>query len=129
MENQKKILLLDDNKDLLLVVQIILKSQGYDTIVASSVEEAERKIRIHKPSLILMDVFIDEQDGRIFCNQLKHSSDTSDIGVIMMSGCDDETLHIKDEVDADDFLRKPFDFNELLGRVGRQYERYSLKTA
>ena len=52
-----KILLLDDNKDLLLIVQIILKGQGYEIVQAGCIEEAAQKIKIHRPSLILMDVF------------------------------------------------------------------------
>ena len=53
--NSNKILLLDDNRDLLQIIQIILKGQGYETVLASSVEEARVKIRIHKPVLILME--------------------------------------------------------------------------
>ena len=57
--NYGKILLLDDNKDLLLIVQIILKGQGYDIVQATSIEEALQKIKIHHPSL-----FANSQDGR-----------------------------------------------------------------
>ncbi|RYF78188.1 MAG: response regulator [Chitinophagaceae bacterium] len=76
MVSEKKILLLDDNKDLLLIVQIILKSQGYDVVQACCVDEAAQKIRVHKPALILMDVFIKEEDGREFCSQLKRDEET-----------------------------------------------------
>ena len=51
-----KILLVDDNADLLLVTQIILKGQGYEPVLATSLAEAERKIRIHRPSLLLLDI-------------------------------------------------------------------------
>ncbi|RYY61293.1 MAG: response regulator, partial [Chitinophagaceae bacterium] len=51
-----KILLVDDNEDLLLVTQIILKGQGYETFLARSAAEAERKIRTHQPALVLLDV-------------------------------------------------------------------------
>jgi DNA-binding response OmpR family regulator len=113
-----KILLLDDNRDLLQIVQIILKGQGYDTVLASSIEEARQKIRIHKPSLILMDVFISDQDGREFCSTLKKDPDTQTIRVIMMSGIDGN-LSVA-AVGADDFMEKPFDYNDLLWRVENQ---------
>ncbi len=115
----QKILLLDDNKDLLQIVQIILKGQGYETVLASCIEEATQKIRIHKPALILMDVFISDQDGREFCNQLKHDGETSNIRVIMMSGYDN-SLGLMSQVSADDFMQKPFDYTDLLNRVQLQ---------
>ena len=118
--NPQKILLLDDNRDLLQIVQIILKGQGYDTILASSIEEATLKIRIHKPVLILMDVCISDDDGYEFCNQLKTNPDTDHIRVIMMSGedCNPKMIHV---AHADDFMQKPFDYNDLLWRVDKFY--------
>jgi DNA-binding response OmpR family regulator len=116
-----KILLLDDNKDLIQILQIILKGQGYDTVVATSVEEAKMKIKIHNPVLILMDVFICDDDGREFCKMLKFQEDTSNIRVILMSGCD-ESLNIMNQTVADDFMYKPFDYNDLLSRVERQMD-------
>ena len=119
MYNRQKILLLDDNRDLLQIIQIILKGQGYDTILASSVEEASHKIRIHKPSLIMMDVFISDQDGRDFCARLKSTPDTSNIRIIMMSGLD-QSLNLVASTGADDFMQKPFDYNDLLTRIEQQ---------
>ena len=109
-----KILLVDDNEDLLLITQIILKGQGYEIFLARSVEEAERKIKIHQPALLLLDVCIGEEDGRVFCQKLKTSSEYNHLRVILMSGddCEENRLSI-----ADDFLSKPFDFNELLTKV------------
>lgn len=118
--SEKKILLVDDNKDLLLIVQLILKAQGYDVVQACCVEEASRKIKIHRPALILMDVFIKEQDGRELCSQLKRETDTSDIRVIMMSGIESDN-HSLYAIGADDFIQKPFDYNELLDKVQKQF--------
>ncbi|HVF97483.1 MAG TPA: response regulator [Flavisolibacter sp.] len=116
---EKKILLLDDNKDLLLIIQIILKAQGYEVVKACCVDEAAQKIKIHHPPLILMDVFIKEEDGREFCSQLKHNADTNDIKVIMMSGIESENDSLY-AIGADDFIQKPFDYDELLNKVQRQ---------
>lgn len=115
----QKILLLDDNNDLLQIIQIILKGQGYETVLARCIQEAAQKIRIHRPSLIMMDVFLSDEDGRAFCYQLKHDDDTSGIRVILMSGCDSNTT-IAQAVGADDFMLKPFDYSDLLDRVQRQ---------
>src|SRR5687768_16372620 len=117
--NNQKILLLDDNKDLLQIIQIILKGQGYETVLACCIEEATQKIRIHKPALILMDVFISDQDGREFYSQLKHQDETSNLRVIMMSVID-SSLGVLHQVGADDFMQKPFDYNDLLYRAQNQ---------
>jgi two-component system response regulator VicR len=118
--NSQKILLLDDNRDLLQIVQIILKGQGYETILASSIEEAALKIKIHKPVLILMDVCLSDEDGYSFCSQLKNDPDTSHIRVIMMSGEDYNPVMVN-YAHADDFMQKPFDYNDLVGRVQKHY--------
>lgn len=116
---EKKILLLDDNKDLLLIVQIILKGQGYEVVQACCVEEALQKIKIHQPSLIMMDVFINDQDGRELCSQLKSNPDTSSMKIILMSGIETENANLQ-LIGADDFIPKPFDYDDLLERVNRQ---------
>ena len=120
MYNPKKILLLDDNRDLLQIVQIILRGQGYETVLASSVEEAILKIKIHKPVLILMDVCLSEDDGYTFCSQLKNDPETGNIRVIMMSGedCNQTMISISH---ADDFMQKPFDYNDLVGKVNQHF--------
>lgn len=118
--NSKKILLLDDNRDLLQIIQIILKGQGYETILASSVEEAMLKIKVHRPILILMDVCLSDKDGYTFCNQLKNDPDTNNTRIIMMSGEDCNPTMIN-YAHADDFMQKPFDYNDLIGRVQEHY--------
>ena len=112
-----KILLVDDYEDLLLITQIILKGQGFEVVLARSIEEAVQKIKIHQPLLILLDVFICKEDGRQFCSLLKSEVETHNIRVILMSGDDltAEALTI-----ADDFLPKPFDYEELVEKVQRQ---------
>jgi two-component system alkaline phosphatase synthesis response regulator PhoP len=112
-----KILVVDDNEDLLLITQIILKGQGYEIVLAKTIDEAMQKIKIHRPALILLDVFICRQDGRQFCRRIKSEAETSNIRVILMSGDDvsKEAVQI-----ADDFLPKPFDYEELIDKVDKQ---------
>ncbi|MFL5728312.1 MAG: PleD family two-component system response regulator [Cytophagaceae bacterium] len=118
--SSQKILLLDDNRDLLQIVQIILKGQGYDTVLASSIEEARLKIRIHKPVLILMDVCLSDQDGYSFCSDVKNDPEMSHVRVIMMSG-EEYNQNMISYAHADDFMQKPFDYNDLVGRVQKHY--------
>ena len=113
----EKILLVDDNQDLLMIARIILKGQGYNAFLAASLEEAQRKIRIHQPSLVLLDVCLTDGDGRDFCAQLKSEQDTNGIRVILMSGHEESAGEC---LQADGFLQKPFDYNELLEKVSQQ---------
>ncbi len=117
--SDSKILLLDDNKDLLLIVQLILKAQGYTIVQSCCVDEAVQKIRIHKPALMLMDVFIKDEDGRELCSQLKRDEVTAGMKVIMMSGIETDNASLR-FIGADDFIQKPFDYDDLVGKVQRQ---------
>jgi two-component system, OmpR family, response regulator VicR len=115
---KKHILVVDDNEDLLLVINVVLKAQGYQVVLAHSVQEAQQQIRAQAPDLILLDVFVCDEDGREFCKQLKAEPATRDIKVILMSG-DEDNSRVADEL-ADDFLAKPFDFNELVVKIAKQ---------
>lgn len=113
-----KILLVDDNEDLLKITQIILKAQGYETFLATTIEEARRKIKIHQPSLILLDVSVcEKEDGRAYCRQLKEEAATCGIRVLLMSGNEYDNTEL---AGADAFLQKPFDFTELTEKVSEQ---------
>lgn len=115
-----KILLVDDNEDLLKITQLILKAQGYETVLATSIEEAGRKIKIHQPALILLDMCIcKENDGRAYCGQLKEEAATKGIRIILMSGNEYDIHELKE---ADDFLQKPFDVTELIDKVAKQLD-------
>lgn len=115
---KKKILLVDDNTDLLLITQVILKGQGFEVALATTVDEGKTAIATAVPSLILMDVNLCGEDGSAFCKELKTDPDTREIKVILMSGDDDKRLI--DGAESDDFLPKPFDFNELIAKVEKQ---------
>jgi len=113
-----KILVVDDNEDLLQITQIILKAQGYDIFTATTIEDAARKINIHQPALLLLDVSVCEKDdGRTYCQQVKEAAVTKDIRVILMSGNEYDGAELGN---ADDFLQKPFDFTELTEKVSQQ---------
>lgn len=115
---QKRILLVDDNEDLLLITQVILKSGGYAVDLAQTVDEAQTAIAASLPHLIILDMNLCGEDGAAFCRQIKAAAATRDVPVILMSGDDDHPSLTGSG--ADDFLAKPFDFSELTARVERQ---------
>lgn len=115
----KKILVVDDNKDIVWVVKTILKKYGFDVISTLKGEEVISKAHKHHPQLILLDVFLSGIDGIELCNTLKASRETMDIPIIMFSAHANKNDLMK-FCDADDFIAKPFDSLELLRKINDQ---------
>ena len=115
----KKILVVDDNDDLLTITEVILKGQGYEVLLARTIDEAVSSIQSNRPALVLLDVFICDGDGRELCSRIKNETETAHVRVILMSG-DDDNLGMMAWVGADDFLSKPFDVTELTTKVKKQ---------
>lgn len=112
----KRILIVDDNNDILWVVEIILKRYGFEVISTLRGEEVLSKSREFHPDLILLDVFLSGVDGIDVCNSLKANPETKDIPVIMISA-HTNFKEIQKFCKADDFISKPFDANELVRKI------------
>ncbi|MEO8720214.1 MAG: response regulator [Ginsengibacter sp.] len=116
-----RILVVDDDVDILSVMQILLSMKGFDVEVTSKGENTFPKIVSFKPDLILLDVLISGYDGRVICKQLKSDEATKHIPVIMFSAHPGAAASIS-EYGADDFIAKPFDVNNLLKKVNAQLQ-------
>lgn len=114
-----KILVVDDDLDILVVMEILLSMKGFEVDVTAKWENTFEKIRTFKPNLILLDVLISGNDGRTICKQLKSQVDTKNIPIIMFSAHPSAAATIR-EYGADDFIAKPFDVNDLLEKVNTQ---------
>ncbi len=115
----KKILVVDDTKDILLVVSKRLKSWGYEPLTASNGEEGLKIAEEQLPDLILLDIMMPKMKGREVCARLKATPATARIPVVFLTalGLAD---HIKSGMDlgAADYLVKPFEPAELKERIG-----------
>ena len=115
---RKRILVVDDTKDILLVVARRLQSWGYEALTAESGEEGLRVAQEQRPDLVLLDIMMPKMKGRDVCAQLKADPRTADIPVIFLTalGLAD---HIKAGMDlgADDYIVKPFEPAELKERI------------
>jgi DNA-binding response OmpR family regulator len=114
-----KILVVDDDLDILVVMEILLSMKGFEVDVTAKWENTFEKIKTFKPNLILLDVLISGNDGRTICKQLKSQSDTKNIPIIMFSAQAGAADSIR-KYGADDFLAKPFDVNDLIAKVNSQ---------
>ena len=115
---KKKILLIDDTPDILLVVSRRLQGWGYEALTAPSGEEGLRLAQAHHPDLILLDVMMPKMKGRDVCAHLKADPATAAIPVIFLTalGLAD---HIKAGMDlgAEDYIIKPFEPEDLKRRI------------
>ena len=112
-----RILVVDDNVDILQIVKIILENYGFEVDVTLNGEETFSKADTFHPQLILMDVFLSAGfDGREICKTLKSNSQTKNIPVILFSAqikMDDAFANWG----ADDFIAKPFEVKELISKI------------
>ncbi len=114
-----RILVVDDDTDILSVMKILLTMKGFEVEVTSKGENAIPKTESFKPDLILLDVLISGHDGRNICKELKSKKETGHIPVIMFSAHPGAAASIAD-YGADDFIAKPFDVNNLMKKVNAQ---------
>ncbi|MEO6948373.1 MAG: response regulator [Ginsengibacter sp.] len=116
-----KILVIDDDLDILSVMEILLSMKGFNVEVTSKGENTLPKIESFKPDLILLDVLISGYDGRVICKQLKSNEETKSIPVIMFSAHPGAAATIAD-YGANDFIAKPFNVNNLINKINHQLE-------
>jgi len=107
-----KILVIDDDKLILEGVKTILDEEGYVVETISDWPGVFEKIRVFKPDLIILDIFISGSDGRVICKELKKSKTTIHIPVILFSATNRLEDYTKDS-NAQGCLKKPFEPAEL----------------
>lgn len=115
----KKILIIDDEIDILEPLDLLLSAEGYETETTTKGEVVYKIVEKFKPDLILLDVLISGSDGRLICKKLKETAATKKIPIVMMSAHPNARTETKDS-GADDFMAKPFDV-DLLFEVVKKY--------
>lgn len=110
-----KILIVDDDKDILHVMQLLLGSRGYEVFVTLRGEETFELVDTIQPNLIFIDIHLSGLDGRDISKQLKSTEETKHIPIILFSA-NVISVTLEDSL-ADDFIPKPFDIHELLSKV------------
>ena len=126
---KKKILVVDDTQDILLVVARRLESWGYEPLTAESGEEGLRIAEEQIPDLVLLDIMMPKMKGRDVCARLKSNPKTRHIPVIFLTalGLAD---HIKAGLDlgAEDYIVKPFEPAQLKERIAICLARHNNST-
>lgn len=112
---KKKIMIADDEKDIIEVLSLILEDAGYE-VSSTANSETAKKVHEYLPDLLLLDVWMKGVDGRDICKYLKSQNVTKNIPIIMISA-HNETKKIALEAGANDYITKPFDMDLLLSKV------------
>jgi DNA-binding response OmpR family regulator len=112
-----RILVIDDDKDLLEVTQALLVNKGFEVATNCNWDKGFELIESFKPQLILLDVFLNGIDGLDICKQLKSNSTTCNIPVLIFSSYPSIAERVIYEYGADDFIAKPFEVNDLITKV------------
>ena len=112
---KNKVLIVDDDANIVELIKINFESEGFDTITASDGREAVDRFRAENPSIVIMDVMMPEMDGWEACREIRKTSNTPIIMLTAKGETFDKVLGL--ELGADDYMVKPFETKELTARV------------
>jgi DNA-binding response OmpR family regulator len=122
--SRKKVLVVDDEKDIVDLVAYNLARNGYDTITAGDGNDALDSAIKNSPDLIILDLMVPGIDGTEVARRLKADPKTAKIPIIMLTAKSEETdVVVGLTLGADDYVTKPFSMKVLLARVGSVLRR------
>lgn len=130
MARRKKILIVDDERDLADLIAVNLQRNGYDTLVAHDGATGLDLARKQKPDLAVLDVMMPGLSGRDVTVALKADPDTSAIPILMLTAKSEETdIIVGLSMGADDYVTKPFSMKVLVARVAAVLRRKAANDA
>ncbi|HLX91308.1 MAG TPA: response regulator [Puia sp.] len=112
----KKILVLDDDTDILILMQMTLKIHEFDVEAISRWQDIDESISKFNPDLIMLDVSLNGADGRDICKRLKLSAETGHIPIILFSANAEMGNNIG-EFHAQAFIAKPYELAHLISTI------------
>jgi len=116
--SQKRILLVDDEVDLVETLRFSLENEGYNVLVSHDGEDALNQARKENPDLILLDLMLPKLDGYKVCRLLKFDENYKHIPILMLTAkTQEKDKLLGKETGANDYITKPFDTDELLKKV------------
>jgi DNA-binding response OmpR family regulator len=114
----KKILIIDDEQDFIKMVELRIKSAGYEVVTACDGMDGLEKARAEKPDLIILDVMLPKMNGDEVCRMLKFDTNYRKIPIIILTARAQKKDEVRAmEAGADAYLQKPFEPNILLDKI------------
>ncbi len=115
---KQKILVVDDEEDILELLKFNLSREGYQVLCAVSGEQALRLVRSENPDLIMLDLMLPGIDGLEVTRRLKNDPDTKNLPIVMLTAKGEEADIVTGlELGADDYITKPFSPRILIARI------------
>jgi DNA-binding response OmpR family regulator len=116
--SQKKVLIVDDEVDLVETLRFSLENEGFTVLVSYDGEDALNQARKENPDLILLDLMLPKLDGYKVCRLLKFDERYKHIPILMLTAkTQEKDKLLGKETGADEYITKPFEINELLEKV------------
>ena len=114
----KKILIVDDEADIIEILQFVLEAQGYECITALDGEEGLKLAREANPDLIILDVMMPKMNGYKICRLLKFDEKYKNIPIFMITArAQDKDKEIGEETGANEYITKPFQVDYVIEKV------------
>lgn len=130
MEKPQRILIVDDEPHIVQMLDINVRSHGYESICATDGEQALEYVHTYHPDVVLLDVMMPKMDGLEVCRRLKSDPSTRRIPVLMVSAKSEEHDRIEGlKGGADDYITKPFNLQELFLRISAALRQVKLLTS
>jgi two-component system, OmpR family, alkaline phosphatase synthesis response regulator PhoP len=123
----KKILIVEDEKDIRDLLEHYLKKEGYEVQTAKDGQSGLEKASKEKLDLVILDLMLPQMDGLEICRRLRSQPATADLPIIMLTAKTEETDRIVGlEMGADDYITKPFSPREVLARIKALHRRLEM---
>ena len=120
----KKILIADDEPDILEIIQYNLSKEVYDVVTAKDGDEAVGKAKVARPDLIILDIMMPKKNGVEVCEILRAQPAFKETLILFLTALSDEGSHVKGlEMGADDYVTKPISPKILISRVNALFRR------
>lgn len=116
MNRSARILVIDDDPDIGIMIKMMLEYKGYSVAVAVRADEAEEMIAEENFDLLIMDMLLSGTNGIDLCGDLKRNGKTANLPVIMISA-HPNAKEICIKAGADEFIPKPFDMQDILAKI------------
>ncbi|HRX93296.1 MAG TPA: response regulator transcription factor [Chitinophagaceae bacterium] len=121
---QGKVLIADDEPDILEILKYNLSNEGYEVVTARDGDEAFEKAKRTKPDLIVLDIMMPKKTGVEVCQLLRSQSAFKETMIIFLTAVNDESTQIKGlETGADDYVSKPISPKVFMSRVNALFRR------
>ena len=125
MDNQKTVLIVEDEKNIVDILRFNLQREHYNTCEAYDGASGLEKARTENPDLILLDVMLPKMNGFDVCRTLREEG--NNVPVIILTAREEEADKVLGlEIGADDYITKPFSMRELIARVGANIRRTAM---